>query len=118
MSGRVGRLLALLALGLLALVASAGGANAGVRLPLVVSAVEPEFVAAPVANATTPTRVDAAAAKHGRTAPVLPAATLVATIALILYGFSIAGAPAVIGRARRRGSWSRCSRAPPARQSV
>jgi hypothetical protein len=114
MSGRAGRLVAALAVGLLAVVASVSAAgHLGIDLPNVASAIDSEMPLPRLASGTTPTRVKPEAAKHGRTAPLVPAATLVAAVALLLYGFSIAGAPAVLGRLARPRLGSRTSRGPP-----
>jgi len=119
MSGRIGRVTAVLAVGLLALVASVSAAgHLGIDLPSVASAIDSDVPAPRLAPGTSPTRVKPTAAKHGRTAPLVPAATLVALAALLLYGFGIAGAPAMLGRLARSASWSRSSRGPPAPLSI
>ena len=119
MSGRAGRLAAGLAVGLLALVASVSAAgHLGIDLPDAASAVDRELPLPRLAPATAPTRVKPEAPKHGRTAPLLPAATLVAAAALLLYGFGIAGAPTLLGRLARPSIGSRTSRGPPARPSI
>lgn len=110
----VGRFSAVLAVGLLALVASVSAAgHFGIDLPSSSSAVDSELQAPRVAPGTAPTRVKPTVAKHGRTAPLLPAATLVAVAMLLLYGFSILGAPPVLGRQPRPSAGHRSSRAPP-----
>jgi ABC-type Na+ efflux pump permease subunit len=119
MSGRRGRLAAVLAVGLLALVASLSAAgHISIDLPSVASSVDSELPIPRVAPGTMPTKVKPTAAKHGRTAPLVPAATLMALAALLLYGFGSAGAPAMLGRLARSASWSRSSRGPPARLSI
>jgi hypothetical protein len=118
MSGRRSRLAAILAVGLLALVASLSAAGRiGIDLPTAASSIDSELPIARVGVGTMPTRVKPSAAKHGRTAPLVPAATLVAVVALLLYGFGIAGAPTMLGRLARSASWSRCPRGPPAHPS-
>jgi hypothetical protein len=118
MSGRLSRLASVLAVGLLALVASLSAAgHIGIDLPNLASSVDSELPVARVAVGTMPTRVKPAPAKHGRTAPLVPAATLVAVVALLLYGFGTAGAPAMLGRLARSAFSSRSSRGPPARVS-
>jgi hypothetical protein len=118
MSWRLGRLATVMVVGLLALVAATAGARLSVQLPSAASAIDSDIIAPQLAPATVPTRVKATGAKHGRTAPLLPVATIVALAALGLYGYSVACAPSVLGRVPRRGSWSRCSRAPPAPRTV
>jgi len=114
MSGRLGRLTAVLAVGLLALVAAVSATGRiGIELPGSSSAIDSELPAPRLAPGTAPTRVKPEAAKHGRTAPLIPAATLVAAVALLLYGFGIAGAPAALGRIIRAGAGNRSTRAPP-----
>jgi hypothetical protein len=118
MSRRLGRLTAFMVVGLLALVAAAAGARLSVHLTPVASAIDTEMATPQAMAATTPTRVKATVAKHGRTAPLLPVATIVALAALVLYGYSVAGAPSAFGRLPRQGSWTRCSRAPPTPRTV
>ena len=114
MFGRPGRLAVVLAAGLLALVAALSAAgHLRLDLPDATSAVDSELPMARLAPGTMPTRVKPAAAKHGRTAPLVPAAALIAAVALLLYGFGIAGAPGVLGRLHRSSSWSHSSRGPP-----
>lgn len=114
MSGRWPRLAALGAVGVLAFAAALSvGGHLHADRPDATS-VESDLSAPRVASGTTPTRVKPTAAKHGRTAPLVPAATLVALTALLLYGFSIAGASAVRGRVVGAGHRSRSPRAPPA----
>ena len=114
MTGRAGRLAAALAAGLLALGASVSAAGRlGIDLPNAASSVDSELPLPRVGVGTTPTRVKPEPAKHGRTAPLLPAATLVAAVALLLYGFGVAGAPTVLGRLHRARRGSRTSRGPP-----
>jgi hypothetical protein len=119
MSGRASRLAAALAAGLLALVASVAGAGRlGLDLPNATSSIDSDVQMVRVAPGTAPTRVKPEPAKHGRTAPLLPAATLVALAALLLYGFGVTGAPAVLGRLCRARVGSRTSRGPPAFSSI
>jgi hypothetical protein len=118
MSRRLGRLTAVMVVGLLALVAAAAGVSLSVHLPTVASAIDIEITAPQATSGTTPTRVKATSAKHGRTAPLLPVATIVALAALVLYGYSVAGPSSALGRLPRQGSWSQCSRAPPAPRTV
>jgi ABC-type Na+ efflux pump permease subunit len=118
MSRRVGRLAAVMAVGLLALLAAAAGARLSIHLPTTASAIDTEITVPQAAAGTAPTRVKATSAKHGRTAPLLPVATIVALAALVLYGCSVAGATRTGGRLPRWGSWSRCSRGPPALRTV
>ena len=119
MSGRASRLAAAVAAGLLALVASVSAAGRlGIDLPNPAAAVDSELPIPHLGNGTAPTRVKPEPAKHGRTAPLLPAATLVALAALLLYGFGVAGAPAVLGRLHRARVGSRTSRGPPVCMSV
>ena len=119
MSGRIGRLAAALAAGLLALVVSVSAAGRlGIDLPNAASSVDSELPLPRVGAGTTPTRVKPEPAKHGRTAPLVPAATLVALVALLLYGFGVAGAPAALGRLHRARLGSRTSRGPPVLASI
>lgn len=118
MSRRLGRLTAFLVVGLLALVAAAAAARATIHLTPVSSAIEAEMVTPQAMAGTAPTRVKATSAKHGRTAPLLPVATIVALAALVLYGYSTAGAASALGRLPRQASWSRSSRGPPAHRTV
>src|SRR3954468_18390330 len=119
MSGRAGRLAAALAAGLLALVASVSAAGRmGIDLPNATSSIESELPLPRGAAGTNPTRVKPEPAKHGRTAPLLPAATLVALAALLLYGFGGASAPALLGRLHPGRLCSRTSRGPPVCMSI
>jgi len=119
MSGRPGRLAVVLAAGLLALMAALSAAgHLRLDLPDATSAIDSDLPVARLAPGTMPTRVKPMAAKHGRTAPLVPAATLVAVVALLLYGLGIAGAPTLLGRLHRTRSWTRSPRAPPARLSI
>ena len=86
---------AFMVVGLLALVAAAAGARLSVHLHAVASAVDTEMATPQAMAGTTPTRVKATSAKHGRTAPLLPVAThRGAWSRSILYGFRAAGAAA------------------------
>jgi hypothetical protein len=118
MSRRVGRFATVMVVGLLALVAATVGTRLSVQLPSAASAIDSDIIASQLTPATVPTRVKATGAKHGRTAPLLPVATIVALAALGLYGYSVAGASPTLGRVPRRGAWNRCSRAPPPPRTV
>ncbi len=118
MSGRPGRLAVVLAAGLLVLVAALSAGQTRLDLPDATSGVDSDLPVARLASGTMPTRVKPSAAKHGRTAPLVPAATLVAVVALLLYGLGVAGAPTLLGRLHRSSAWTRTPRAPPARLSI
>jgi ABC-type Na+ efflux pump permease subunit len=119
MPRRLGRLTAVLAVGLLAMVAAVSAAGRiGIDLPGSSSSIDSELPSPRLAPGTAPTRVKPEPAKHGRTAPLLPAAALVAAVVLLLYGFGIAGAPSVLGRLARSSAGNRSTRAPPALLSV
>jgi hypothetical protein len=118
MSRRLGRLTALMVVGLLALVAAAAGARSTIHLAPVSSAIDAEMITRQAMAGTTPIRVKATTAKHGPTAPLLPVATIVALAALFLYGYRTARAVSALGRLPARASWGRNSRGPPAPRTV
>ncbi len=112
MHGRPGRLVAVVAVALLVLVAAAAGTRLSLNLHAVAAADSMDAVT-PGTVSVTPTRVKAAGAKHGRTAPRLPAAVLVGLVAIALYGLAVTGTPTVAG-VILPSTWSRGPRAPPA----